>query len=186
MSIPSSGQLTLQMIANEFGGSVPHSLSEYYRNGGRVPGNNTTVPESGAISFSNFYGTTNAITYTASNSGSRLIASSLFGANWGSSIPKRLLIPAGVILGSTDVNQEALQIDGSMGGTLDIVVEGSVQGAGAPSGGAVGGNAINVLTPNVAIIVSGSILAGGGGGGQGGQGGQGGGGVVIIRYLTEE
>ena len=59
MTLPSSGALSLNQIAGEFGGSTPHSLSEYYRNGGLVPSNNTNIPTSGSISFSNFYGATN-------------------------------------------------------------------------------------------------------------------------------
>lgn len=49
MALPSSGQISLLQIATEFGGTVPHSLSEYY---GAAAG----VPASGTISFSHFYG----------------------------------------------------------------------------------------------------------------------------------
>jgi len=60
MAIKASGILSLEAdIVNEFGGTVPHSLSEYYRNGARVPNatiTNGNVPLSGPISFSNFYG----------------------------------------------------------------------------------------------------------------------------------
>lgn len=60
MALQSSGAISLLDIANEFGGVVPHSLSEYY---GVAAG----VPSSGAISFSNFYGTSSA-TITLNNS----------------------------------------------------------------------------------------------------------------------
>ena len=43
MACPSSGTITIQDIVDEFGGSAPHSLSEYYRDGGEVPSNNTNV-----------------------------------------------------------------------------------------------------------------------------------------------
>jgi hypothetical protein len=56
MALPASGQLSLSQIVGEFGGSAPHSLSEYYRNGGLVPSGNTNVPTSGTIDFSDFYG----------------------------------------------------------------------------------------------------------------------------------
>ena len=49
MALQSSGQISLSNIATEFGGSAPHALSEYY--------GSDTVPSSGQISFSNFYGT---------------------------------------------------------------------------------------------------------------------------------
>jgi|SRR6478736_10246567 len=60
MALPSSGTMTLAMIAGEFGGSTPHSLSEYYRGGGLVPNipANSGIPTSGSISFSHFYGGT--------------------------------------------------------------------------------------------------------------------------------
>ena len=50
MTLQSSGAISLSQIAAEFGGSTPHSLSEYY---GAAAG----VPSSGAIDFADFYGT---------------------------------------------------------------------------------------------------------------------------------
>ena len=58
MPVTSSGIISLAGdIVGEFGGSAPHSLSEYYRNAGLVTAGNTNVPTSGAVSFSDFYGT---------------------------------------------------------------------------------------------------------------------------------
>lgn len=61
MAVKASGILSLETdIVDEFGGARPHSLSEYYRGGTNVPNatiTNGNVPLSGAISFSNFYGT---------------------------------------------------------------------------------------------------------------------------------
>lgn len=42
MALPSTGQLTLEDLAGEFGGTVPHNLSEYYKDGGLVPSSVTT------------------------------------------------------------------------------------------------------------------------------------------------
>ena len=53
MTLQSSGAISLNDVAGEFGGSTPHSLSEYY-------GVASGVPSSGTISLSNFYGTSNA------------------------------------------------------------------------------------------------------------------------------
>lgn len=53
MALQSSGQISLSDIATEFGGSEPHELSEYY--------GSDTVPESGEITLSDFYGTSNAV-----------------------------------------------------------------------------------------------------------------------------
>ena len=49
MALQSSGAISLSQIAAEFGGSVPHSMSEYRGSGG--------TPSTGAIDFSDFYGT---------------------------------------------------------------------------------------------------------------------------------
>lgn len=49
MPLQSSGAISLANIASEFGGSTPHSISEYY---GAASG----IPSSGQISFSQFYG----------------------------------------------------------------------------------------------------------------------------------
>ncbi|MDB9962825.1 hypothetical protein OAD41_00175 [bacterium] len=62
MAIQSSGLITLQDIEDEFGGTGSIGLSEYYRNGSYVTSNNTSVPTSGAISLSNFYGALKRVT----------------------------------------------------------------------------------------------------------------------------
>ena len=49
MPLPSSGTISMSQIAAEFGGSTPHSLSEYY---GAASG----IPSSGTISMSHFHG----------------------------------------------------------------------------------------------------------------------------------
>jgi len=186
MALPSSGPISLQMLQDEFGGSNPISLSEYYRNGGLVPGNNTNVPTSGAISLSNFYNAVNEIAATMSNSTNQS-ASSFFGSNWGSSVPKVLTIPAGITVGSSNGNA-ALDIPSGMGGTLRLVVDGSIQGTGGAAAGGTGGNAVTVNQGSgvtVNINSGGSIYGGGGGGGQGGAGGAGGGGVYQTSYTVE-
>lgn len=54
MALQSSGAISLNDIATEFGGSQPHSISEYY-------GVDTGVPSSGTIAFDDFYGTSSAL-----------------------------------------------------------------------------------------------------------------------------
>lgn len=58
MALQSSGAISLNDIRLEFGGSEPHSLSEYYGAASGIPG-------SGSISFSNFYGKSDVPTPTA-------------------------------------------------------------------------------------------------------------------------
>lgn len=60
MTLPASGVLTLTDIQVEFGGSNPVAISEYYAGGSFVlsgtSGVNGSIPSSGVISFSSFYG----------------------------------------------------------------------------------------------------------------------------------
>jgi hypothetical protein len=58
MPLASSGTLSINDIAGEFGGSAnPESLSEFYKGGSRVPNTtlNANIPTSGTIAISNFY-----------------------------------------------------------------------------------------------------------------------------------
>lgn len=49
MALQTSGQITLQDIATEFGGTAPHGLTEYYAAA-------AGIPASGQISIQDFYG----------------------------------------------------------------------------------------------------------------------------------
>jgi hypothetical protein len=64
MAVTSSAPISITDLVTEFGGSAPHSLTEYYRGGSLVPNNsaNQNVPTSGAISLTNFYGATDTQT----------------------------------------------------------------------------------------------------------------------------
>ena len=62
MAISESGALSLSDIADEFGGSTPHALNEYYAGGDNVAagtedGDGNAIPSSGTISISHFYDT---------------------------------------------------------------------------------------------------------------------------------
>ena len=54
MALPNSGSISLADIQNEFGGSNPIGINEYYRNGSYVTPNNTNIPTSGQIDFNDF------------------------------------------------------------------------------------------------------------------------------------
>ena len=145
MACPDSGEIKISDIVAEFGGSAPHAMSEYYRNGGEVPGNNTNVPTSGQISLTQFYSAVNEIQQTYSSTTTNLNLSTVFGSNWGTAVPKRVIINSGVTIGATSGNA-AILVPSGMGGTLVIDNSGSVQGhggAGSSSGaGGAGGHAI--------------------------------------------
>ena len=53
-------------IVGEFGGDTPHSLTEYYRGGSLVPNTTTNenVPTSGAISLTNFFGSSSVTAWS--------------------------------------------------------------------------------------------------------------------------
>ena len=64
MAIPSSGQVSLNTVKNEFGdpnSDGQYSLQEYYRDGDNdpIPNSQTSIPASGQISLNNFRGTSN-------------------------------------------------------------------------------------------------------------------------------
>jgi len=66
MAIKTEGVITIQDIVDEFGGTSPHSLSEYYRGGDLVPESptNSNVPTEGEISLSDFYGAVSTVVLT--------------------------------------------------------------------------------------------------------------------------
>jgi hypothetical protein len=62
MTLQTSGQISFNDIANEYGGSTPISMSNYYSGGSNVPSytedvNHNIMPASGAIPINEFYGT---------------------------------------------------------------------------------------------------------------------------------
>jgi len=171
MAIKSSGSLSFSEIASEFGDTAPHSMSEFVRGGGKVPqaGANGNIPTSAAVMrFSHFFGAVNVIAYTASN-GTNLNASTAFGSSWTDNVPKELIIPSGVTIGSSSTGTAALLLPTGMGGTLTIKNSGSIEGAGGAVG-SNGGDAILAQVSGITIENSGIIYAGGGGGGTGGNG----------------
>ena len=166
MAVQSSGAISLSDLADEFGDTQPYSMSEYYRDGGKVPGVNTNVPTSGRIRMQNFYGSVNELLQTVTANAS-INAQTIFGSDWGTNIPKRLSIPAGVTIGP-------LTIPTGMGGSLEVDVAGNIYGTGGSANGGAGGNAITSNTSfTLNVLSGGSVRGGGGGGGKGGTGGNG-------------
>ena len=145
MPLQSSGSISLSQIASEFGDSQPHSLSEFYAGGsaGVTSGGAPNVPSSGEISFDDFYGAANQVTETASNNQTNIVLSSVFGSNWSASIPKVYSVPSGVNVGGTG-GTPAITASSGMGGTLNILVAGTVTGTGGSGGsGGSGGHCMN-------------------------------------------
>lgn len=168
MGLQSSGAISLSQIAGEFGGSKPHSLSEYYRGGSNVTSNNTGVPTSGAISFSNFYGATSVYTLTSSGNVNGQKQRKQIKASQFISAGGIMVIPSDIWVWSNSTSTAALIVDIA----CTIRNYGKIIGKGGAGGnrdnfyGSAGGPAIRVQTTGVSIVnYSGAYIAGGGGGG---------------------
>jgi hypothetical protein len=196
MALPSSGTLTLNDIQNEFGGSNPIGLSEYYRGGAYVPNSplTTTIPTSGTIAVSNFYGTSKRIqvasTITAPTTDYNVYTNrSPFYISGITDLT--VTVNSGVSVGSTSNGSYAMLVPSEFSptDTVTIVNNGTIQGAGGPGGpggstvrrippasptvspgspGSAAGSAIYVNRPTT--IYNNNVIAGGGGGGAGGFG----------------
>ena len=178
MPVP-SGTASLLDIQNEFGGSNPISLSEYYSVG---PG-----PASGVISINTFRGASNsftfAITANQTNANLRTLA---VAAGWNQSAAVQATINSGVVItGSVAGNSTAaLTIDGAWAGGVTLINNGTIRGRGGNGGrgagktsnsnnsylsavGAAGGRAL-LVSVACTIQNNGAIQGGAGGGGGGG------------------
>lgn len=183
MTIKSSGSsLAISEIAAEFGGSTPHSMSEYYRGGSNVPSASSTsgIASSGAITMSSFYGTSNriGITLTISGDTSNYNIYNNRGGTYVAGLSDVTLVNNATI-SSTSIGTAALDTGtGWTSGdviTIDnnatIVGDGGDGGAGggnsAGAAGGAAGHAINMQF-DTTIDNTGGTLSGGGGGGGGG------------------
>jgi hypothetical protein len=179
MALPLSGPLTLAQIQGEFGGTNPISLSEYYRGGGLVPNASTTasIPTSGAISISNFYGTANRVnvsfTFTANIADASINLSSLSGYVAGIS-DITITVNNGVYVWASSGSNAGLTFSGGASGdTLTIVNNGYIMGAGGNGNSSftVGTNGSAAISLSISATINntnGAAFIGGGGGAGGG------------------
>jgi len=101
MAVKSSGSISiLNDIVAEFGGTAPHSMSEYYGGAGLVPaGANPSVPASGQIKFSNMYGSVRATVLTyASNTSNVDLSADVVSAGGDLNTPVLVTINSGVTI----------------------------------------------------------------------------------------
>ena len=176
-----TGQISLLDIQNEFGGSSPISLSEYYALAGYVPGGQS-VPASGVISFNDLRGKTKVVDLTATASTTLYnvnVRDALIAAGWDKNAPAIYRIPATTKIFSKRTDTAALLITGDFPGGLTIVNSGKILGKGGQGGynyggfsagggpGEAGGAAIDVRS-SCTINNLGTIGGGGGGGGAAG------------------
>ena len=188
MAIPSAGSsLAFSAIQTEFGGSNPISLSEYYAGGDNVPsgtsGDAGSIPSSGTIAVSQFYGSTNrvAISLTiSSTTQSYNIFSNRGGTYSAGNSDVTLTVQA--IVGSTGASAIDTGNQWTSGDTVKIINNSQIVGRGGAGGAGGGQNAQGgagsagqpaiVLGINTTIQNNGGNIRGGGGGGGGGKGAQ--------------
>lgn len=186
--LPSSGPLSLTDIQGEFLGTAPIGLSEYYRGGPYVPNSTSTatIPTSGTIAVSNFYGTRRriAIPLTISSPTYNYDVYANRGPSYVAGISDiNVTVSPGVRVGSTSVDTYAMSVPSSFnsGDTITITNNGYIQGMGGTGGPSIlgaspgpagfkGGNALYTNRP--VTVQNNSVIAGGGGGGGTGGGGQ--------------
>lgn len=166
MAVKSSGSLSMKTdIVGEFGGTSPHGLKEYYRNGSLVPdaSENSNIPTSGEIGYKDFYGATSIVSITGHVA---QITVSDYISSGGT-----LSIPSSYYVYSNNTGVAALTIDIP----CTILNSGKIIGKGGNGGaigsaGSNGGNAIKINSGVTGVTItnnSGAYIAGGGGGGGG-------------------
>lgn len=146
MTLQTTGAISISDLKNEFGG--PNDLGEYYRGGSYVPniGQNGSIPTSGSISLSQFYGATGAVS-----------------GSWDSGTPgdHQITVPR--------FNWITFQVYGAGGGG------GSAYNYGSNWGNGGGTSFIKDVNGNVYLWASGGGGGQGAGTGTGGGGSEGGG-----------
>lgn len=187
MALPTVGPISANTISTEFGGLVPHSLTEYYKNGPYVMDtlNTTNVPTSGEIALSDFYNSSNRvlIPITLSSPTYNYDLYTNRGPSYVSGLSDLVVtINSDVVIGSTSASAYSILVPSTFnaGDTVTIINNGLIQGMGGTGGpsvfdavdgsaGGSGGSAVYVNRPTT-IQNNGTIASGGGGGGSGGGG----------------
>jgi len=134
MAIKSSGALSFATdIVGEFADSAPHSMSEFYGGGDKVPaGANPGVATSGTINFNSFYDCVAATVLTiSSNTNDYDIGTACIAAGGDKSTPVILTINSGVTVGSTSTSTPAMKTGTgwASGVSITITNNGSIVGS---------------------------------------------------------
>lgn len=169
MALQTSGKITLLDIQGEFGGTAPHTLKEYYGEGG--------APASGTISIQDFYGLSSntdigdVASFTTVNGQDTLkqITISTYISSGG-----QLTLPSNLWVWTDSTATPAIIIDIP----CTLVNNGKIIGMGGAGGnttqnGQDGGPAIKINSGVSGVTIvnnSGAYIAGGGGGGGPGSG----------------
>ena len=94
-------------------------------------------------------GAVGAVEYAASDNQTNIALSSVFGSDWAADVAKIYTVASGIDVGGTG-GTAAITANSNMGGTLEIIVAGTVTGTGGSSGAGGGGdNLNNYVNPHV-------------------------------------
>ena len=180
MAIKSSGALSITTdIVGEFGGSTPHSISEYVRGGSLVPNGpsaNADIPTSTSnIQWSDFYGAVNEtdlsqvltpVTINGEDTAKQVTVSSYISSGGILTIPSSLW----VWTDSTSTAALIIDIPCTIKNSGKIIGQGGAGVGGRQGVGQDGGPAIKINSGVSGVTIinnSGAYIAGGGGGGAG-------------------
>lgn len=139
MTLPATPPLSMSQIATEFGGSLPHSLSEYY---GAAAG----VPASGTLSFTDFLGKSAGFSVSltvATTVYDYNIRSQAIAAGWDGVTPLSVTLTNNGTILSTNTATPALRTGSSFpaGSSISVINNGLIAGRpGAAGTGGWGGN----------------------------------------------
>jgi len=174
MPVPST-TVSFTDIKNEFGGTNPLNLSQYYNTSGKFGFNISGIPINGAISFNNFRGKSKTLIFIASITGTNnTINISYDTLNY----KYAYFSTSGTFSINNDITCDIIIIAGGGGGSRNDGMEG---GAGGGAGG------VGLGTINLKKGVSYNISIGNGGNGAGSLGdGSSGGNTTIIGDVINE
>ena len=133
MALQSSGSISLSDIAAEFGGTPPHSMSEYFGQG-NAPGNGNAI----GLGL-HFYGTSNRVVINltiSANTNNYNIWNSKGGSYAAGNTDVILTINSGVAVGSAGINSYALDTGTGWNAndTITIINNGTIIGKGGNGG----------------------------------------------------
>ena len=189
-ALPSApNSLSINQIAQEFGGDTPHAISEYYAGGDNVPagtqGEGGGIPSSGsAISIGDFFGSRQRVTInlTISSNTQNYQISQQRGGTYEAGFTD-IVLTNNAQVGSTAVGTAGIYTgtapNYASGDTVKIINAGHIRGRGGNGGagmanngtgvaaGQIAGDAIETTFPLTVVNNSGAKLLGGGGGGGG-------------------
>lgn len=185
MAIKTTGPISISDIVAEFGGTIPHSLSEYYRGVGLVSdiSQNSAISNiaNSQISLQNFYGAVKLFIFNITEDVQEInFRTYLLARGWDGNAPVQLSLATGRYLWSDSTTIPAVTT-GTFPSGLIFTNNGFIMGKGGAGGnadardstgatrnGRAGGTAISLSTA-CSIVNNGYIGGGGGGGGAGPQ-----------------